>query len=77
MIGQEEELIIDENLEDEDDFPNNNFPAYVNSLSNNNCSNEQILRFDAGRFVDLKIKPSSFLQNEKGLFADCDIPKGL
>ena len=57
--------------------PNNNIPGYVDSLSKSNCSTDQILRFDCGRFVDLKLKQSTIIQNEKGLFADCNIPKGI
>ena len=74
-LEKSDELEIEEDIDDQ--YPDNNCPEYVNALMACNCSNEQILRFDAGRFVDLKIKQSSFLKNEKGLFADCDIPEGI
>jgi hypothetical protein len=63
--------------DDEDEFPTNNCPSYVNSLERCDCSNEHILRCDAGRMYDLIIKQSSFLENEKGLFTNCNIPEGI
>lgn len=76
MTEQHEQLDTEEEY-DEQLFPDNNCPEYVNAMNFCDCSNEQILRFDVGRFVDLKIKQSSFLANEKGLFADCEIPNGI
>ena len=77
QLNLEENSDIEENSDDDDGFPKNNYPSYINALYQNNCSNEQILRFDCGRLFDLKIKNSSFLENGKGLFADCDIPEGI
>jgi hypothetical protein len=71
-------MIIEEfSNSDIDGFPTSNCPAYVDAMEKCNCTNEHILRCDAGRFYDLIIKQSSFLENEKGLFAGCDIKKGI
>jgi hypothetical protein len=64
---------IDNDENDDDQFPDNNCPDYVNLMTTSNCSANQILRFDCGRCYDLKLKNSTILPNEKGLFADCEI----
>jgi hypothetical protein len=78
-ISEQVEYENQENIDtdDEDDgYPTNNHPDYLKELTISNCTNDQILRFESEILCNLKVKESSFLENEKGLYADYDIPKG-